>query len=706
MAKVTSKIKTRTKIVGATATAIFTLASVFTATWAWFAANQTVSTDGMQVTIMKVTGAECEDIKMIKFEYGFDKFCSIDYMHPENGAVFSYDYDEESGTFPFDGWVVKKSVTFGNQDPTSETTEFVVKKIDETRTLYQKVNSNWVNKGTISALENPPTASTEGSYCVCNNVLYAKESKSATMNVYDPIEGLINGGNLIGLNCNAIYQVSFSAAQGTYKLGLIAKTRHKEREISKIWLSDYIDIDIFYSSDLSSVHDTYSNSSAYGVGEFIIRTVEGQEKLYCCQTAIKTPEAFNADHWVLIDSPSEETITYHKISYLSSQLAEHKHFYADNYSNSKAGGYPAGSLVSTGESVLYKCVTSISEMERFDCSKWEAQTNIDVYELAPGVSYGANDLVKYGNRFYKCITPVVNNDWNEVGSFAPSTAYAAGALILNNGSIYSSKVAFTSESSFNESDWNLLAAPLSSSNAYAFGNYCLYNNMTYKCENASAASSWSWADTPEFSNEATYDENKAVIYNDDIYVSKESVAAGEWNETQWIKKWSRLDYSRSKAYEVGDLIVVETIEDEVPVYSYYRCANDLRNTFDASHWQLIPAYSDQQNSYTAGIDYVSYDSTVYTNASAVAEGTPWNPNQWTPTNRPAEITVVDQSENQEVEFVYNNETGEVDTVKVYINVNYSDKKAQSFIKSLYSDIEAVSDYYFDFGFVLVEDGND
>ena len=699
MKKMMQKTKTRLKIVGATATAIFTLATVFTATWAWFAANQSVTATGMQVSMMSVSGAQCESIKMIKFEYGYDKFGGIDYIHPENGIVSSYEYDDDSASFPYNGWVVKNSVTFINDDPSIETTEFVVRKIDETRTLFQKVNGNWVNKGTISALENPPTPSTGGSFCVCNNILYAKEAKTATMNIYDPIEGLINGGNLIGLNCNAIYEISFSADPGSYILELLAKTKHKLRDSSNVWLSDYIDIDVFYADDLEDLNNgTYSSAKTYGVGEFVIRVEESVEKLYCCNTAIKTPENFNSAHWTEIENPSEETIVYHKLSYLSSQLSEHKHFYAEEYSSSKVGGYPAGSLVSTGENVLYKCSTSISSMERFDYTKWEPQTNIGNYELSPGTSYDTNAIVKYGNRFYKCVTPVTNSDWIEISSFATSTEYAQGALAIHNGAIYSSKESFTSGESFDSSDWNLLAGELSSVNAYTVDDYALYDNATFKCESASAANSWSWAETPVFSDEASYAKDKAVIYDNDIYVSKEAISAGEWDQTKWTKKWSRLDYSRARTFVTGDLIMVESVENETTVRKYYRCASDFRNTFDVSHWQLIPEYSDQQDTYTAGTDYVSYDKTVYTNQSAVAQGTAWNPAQWTPTNRPTEITIVDSSEDKQIDFVYNNGTEAVDLVKIYINVNYSDTKAKAFIKDLYTDIGAISDYFFDFDF--------
>ena len=46
-----SKMKTRLKIIGATATAVFSLASVFTGTYAWFASQNSVTATGMQISV-------------------------------------------------------------------------------------------------------------------------------------------------------------------------------------------------------------------------------------------------------------------------------------------------------------------------------------------------------------------------------------------------------------------------------------------------------------------------------------------------------------------------------------------------------------------------------------------------------------------------------------------------------------------------------
>ena len=51
MKQMSNKTITRLKIVGATLTAVFSLAAVFTGTYAWFASNTTASATGMQISV-------------------------------------------------------------------------------------------------------------------------------------------------------------------------------------------------------------------------------------------------------------------------------------------------------------------------------------------------------------------------------------------------------------------------------------------------------------------------------------------------------------------------------------------------------------------------------------------------------------------------------------------------------------------------------
>lgn len=100
MAKVTNKIKSRLKIVGATFTAIFTLATLFTATYAWFATNTSVQANGMMVSA-KDDSVVIESINFCKFMYPSVNGI-FDYLHPGDGEVVNYYYNEEEESYGYD----------------------------------------------------------------------------------------------------------------------------------------------------------------------------------------------------------------------------------------------------------------------------------------------------------------------------------------------------------------------------------------------------------------------------------------------------------------------------------------------------------------------------------------------------------------------------------------------------------------------------
>ena len=93
-----NKTRTRLKIIGATATAIFSLASVFTGTYAWFASSNTVTATGASITVV---APEQLDFEM----YYLSSFTDDESVsHPGNQnpttSYFSgYHLDYEDATF-------------------------------------------------------------------------------------------------------------------------------------------------------------------------------------------------------------------------------------------------------------------------------------------------------------------------------------------------------------------------------------------------------------------------------------------------------------------------------------------------------------------------------------------------------------------------------------------------------------------------------
>ena len=297
------------KIIGATATAVFSLASVFAGTYAWFSLNESVTATGMQVSVAVNGSAELTSLNLIKFDYYSERignFEVLDYLKPENGTVneyyFNENYNDGAGAFGHD------------------------------------VDDNFVAVDT-------------------------------TMNVYDPVDRIIRGGNLSSLNCNAIYETTFASSINVAYLQLYAnRLLDKVPSENQILLSSCIDFDVYFESDLEFCSNVYSDSKTYEVGDYTIYN----SLIHRCSTAVETAESFDSTKW-------EELLSY-----------------------SASSTYSVGDCV-IYSGAIYTCASTVNTPESFAKSRWNV---VETYSASS--AYALGDFVIHNGHPYKCIT-VINS---------------------------------------------------------------------------------------------------------------------------------------------------------------------------------------------------------------------------------------------------------------------------------------------------------
>ena len=365
----TSKTKTRLKIAGATITAIFSLISAFTGTMAWFANQNTVSANGMQVSVVSGVGCSLQQLSLVKFKYPrktYGQFTFTDYLDVSNGAVKKYSYNEDNSSFG------------------------------------EQVGNNWIEEEFMNVFDPVDSELNNTKLIDMNcNVIYEVELSSGTSNLLMDLEAVKDPDATLPANdSNAIFlsgcvdfdyylesdllidsSFSTSAEYSTGDLVLYngyyyqrkqtnAPTADNAWTVSNWNLVNQFSASETYSGNVAVVYDgllynyndnesstgswdetkwavvdTYSNNSQYSKGQFVFHN----GLLFTCDDAITTTENWTIAHWKTIASkygycPSHLTLSelenygsnqeqhnlamiYFKISYLSSLETTHPHLY-------------------------------------------------------------------------------------------------------------------------------------------------------------------------------------------------------------------------------------------------------------------------------------------------------------------------------------------------------------------------------------------
>ena len=227
------------KIVLATSIAIFSLANCFVGVFAWFVTYLGSSTSVDQFVVSN-KDARIDSVELIKFDYDYDMI----------GGQRYYKYlNPESG-----------NVNVYQYDADNEYFYYV----DELGVTQQ----------------------------------------TDVMEKYDPVDNIIHGLSFKEMNCNAIYKITFASGSLTNcYLQLFAELFAKTPGLNQILLSDCLNFDVYYESDLADDNPAFYNSET---GNY---------------------DAYYPSY--VFDSDSEE-LMYYKIQYLSFQDGVvHKNFYEE-----------------------------------------------------------------------------------------------------------------------------------------------------------------------------------------------------------------------------------------------------------------------------------------------------------------------------------------------------------------------------------------
>ena len=311
-------------------------------------------------------------------------------------------------------------------------------------TLRNNIAPDYSNASTYSV----------GQYCVYNNALYVCKTPITSAESWTP-------GHWEAVNfASSIDDI------------VLVQNAQPTTPSNKIWIPETISEGnrIPEISDLENIiAQEYSVSSTYSIGDYCIREVSDEIKLYRCIVAITVSESWDSDHWEEIDlssavenivlvQDSQPTASVNKIWMKETtpdpieipKMSDIENIVSDEYDATRA--YSIGDYCMRTDSdntKLYKCNTSIpSGGESWNSLHWtEVQIvpeltsafNNFATEFDASSSYEEGDIVVYNGLIYR-FTSDHTGDWtgsdvvltsmeDELKRYLPLDGYSAEAAV-------------------------------------------------------------------------------------------------------------------------------------------------------------------------------------------------------------------------------------------------------------------------------------
>ena len=237
-----------------------------------------------------------------------------------------------------------------------------------------------------------------------------------------------------------------------------------------------------------------------------------------------------------------------------------------------------------------------------------------IYTWAASTQYKIGDVVIEDGSLFICQTVHTSSSsfsadvanwvlfYADISPWLPNTYYVVNACVIDDKKLYQCKTAHTSGTTFSATNWNLIAggggssiSTWATSKQYNVDDIVIYANSVYKCNTthtsstfSSDASNWDlvYADLKNWAGSVYYAVGTTVIYNNKIYTCDVAHTAASTFNATERANWTPLAMSTIKNWQASTTYDV----DDMVLYngSLFRCTTaNTSSTFNASNFSLV-----------------------------------------------------------------------------------------------------------------------